>query len=63
MLPDTSLVFQVIVGCGMIAGMWRLTREVSSMAATMRFYALRTDDHETRIRELESHPHEQARVQ
>lgn len=59
----TDLIFQVIVGCGMIAGMWRLTREVASLATTMRFYAERTDDHETRIRVLEEHAHEQpARV-
>lgn len=55
---NTDIIFQVIVGSGMIVGMWRLTREVSSLAATMRFYADRTDDHENRIRTLETRTYE-----
>ena len=50
---NPEVIFQVIVGLGMIGGMWRLTREVASLAATMKHYAQRTDDHEVRLRAVE----------
>lgn len=56
----TEIIFQVIVGLGMIGGMWRLTREVAALTATMKGVSDRADDdrkrianHSTRLRALE----------
>ncbi len=51
-MPDA--VFEIIIGMGMIAQMWRLTAKVSALTAIM---AIRNDqgaDHEARLRKLES---------
>ncbi len=47
-------IIALLVGTGMIAGMWRLTREVASLAESMKHYARESDDHEVRIRSLEN---------
>ena len=59
-MNDTNLIFQVIVGLGMIGRLWRLTREVAALSATVRMYAERLNshdsrfgNHEDRIRDLE----------
>ena len=53
MTSDFEVIFQIIVGLGMISAMWRLTREVSSLATSLSHYTTRTEDHERRIRALE----------
>jgi len=35
MMNNPEIIFQVIVGLGMIGMMWRLTREVAALTATM----------------------------
>ncbi len=57
---NPEAIVSIIVGLGMIGGMWRLTREVAALTATMtgvdkRVDAneRRTDDHAERLRSLE----------
>jgi hypothetical protein len=50
---NPEVIFQIIVGLGMIGGMWRLTREVASLASTLKHYTERTQDHEIRLRVVE----------
>lgn len=44
---------QLLVGAGIITGMWRLTREVARLTQAMTYTARQGDDHEDRIRALE----------
>lgn len=55
---EVGLIFQLIVGLGMIGGMWKLVREVASLSATLKMYVCRTEDHEVRLRLLEGESHE-----
>ena len=57
---DPQVIVSIIIGLGMIGGMWRLTREVAALTATMtgmvgRVTAneRRVDNHDERIRSLE----------
>jgi len=57
---NPEIIFQVIVGLGMIGGMWRLTREVAALTATMshlvgeqKSHEGRLNHHSERIRKLE----------
>jgi hypothetical protein len=44
-----------IVGLGVIGAVWRLTREVGHLSASVGIFTKVADDHETRLRHLENH--------
>ncbi len=53
----------IFVGLGVITAVWRLTASVAKLTAQMTMYVARTDDHEERIRKLETPHARAARVQ
>lgn len=57
---QADVIFQIVVGLGMIAGMWRLTREVAALTARLSAvidqqvrHEARTEAIDVRLRVLE----------
>ncbi len=47
-------IINVLVGLGVIGAVWRMGAQVASLTATMKLYIERSEDHEVRLRKLET---------
>ena len=51
---NLDIIGQLVVGSGMIYGLWRLTREVASLTATLRLIVPQVQSNTKRINALET---------
>lgn len=49
----SDLIVQIVIGVGLIGGVWKLNREVASLAVCVKIYMAKTDGLEPRLRHVE----------